>query len=418
MVILDTVRARQLDLYGYPRATAPTLAELGEGAVVFERAMSPSPSSLPGHAALLTGLLPHEIEADWRKPIEEGPVTLGEVLQARGYATAAFSGNLFYFTEESGLARGFHHFSGYHVSPGQAVRSTALGQFLIAGLASVRAGRGVEAPVGWITEGKSAERVLDELERWLATRPERPLFLTVNFLDAHRPYDPPEPFRSRFLRGCPRTMTVPQCVALTRTDLYDGAVAHVDHALSRLLSLVETEGILADAVVVVTSDHGELLGEYGLVGHGNSLYWPALHVPLVVRLPGLQAGRRISDPVSLADVPRTLAALAGVSDGGGIPGKSLEGLWTETGSMPSPDTLMASARGSINRPPEEPLARGDLYALLGWPLQYIRNGDGSEELYNVADPRSETRDLARTPLGGALGAPFRSALDAALEARR
>lgn len=413
LVILDTVRAAELDLYGYGRPTAPVLRAFAETGVVFDRAMSPSPSSLPGHAALLTGRLPHEIRASWRTPLEPGVPTLGEVLQDRGYATAAVSGNLFYFTREAGLARGFLHFSGYAVTVGQTVRSTALGQFLVQTLAGLRSGGTFQAPVGWLTEGKPAERVLAEVSDWLDNAPDRPMFLAVNFLDAHRPYRPPEPFRGRFLRGCQSTMSVPDCVTQTRTDLYDGAVAHVDAALGALLDRLAAAGVLDNAVVVVTADHGEHLGERGLLGHGNSLYWPVLHVPLVIRAAGAPGGTRVEAPVSLTDVSKTLAGLAGVETQD-LPGRSLDRFWNPEGRPPGSDTLLASARGSINRPATEPLSRGDMYAVLGWPVHYIANGDGNEELYNLELDPLELRDAAPGPLGQILVQPYRAFLESYL----
>nr|MDP9179186.1 sulfatase-like hydrolase/transferase [Gemmatimonadota bacterium] len=118
LIILDTVRALNLSLYGYPRQTSPALDRFARRGVVFDRAISASPWTLPSHATLFTGRWPHELNADWRVPLDAAYPTVAEVLAQRGYATAGFVANAHNAGRESGLARGFHHYEDFRISAG------------------------------------------------------------------------------------------------------------------------------------------------------------------------------------------------------------------------------------------------------------------------------------------------------------
>lgn len=412
LVILDTVRASRLSLYGYPRPTSRNLERLARRGVVFERAITTSSSSLPAHAAMFTGHVPNQLSIGWEKPLPPEVPLLAEVMRTEGYLTAGFSGNLYYLTEETGLARGFLHFDDYPRTLGQAVRSSSLGQALVRWRTLLTFERPDAPTVPRISGRKGAPEVDSAFLRWVSQVGDRPFFAALNYIDAHRPYDPPAAYRNAFLRGCRVPLSMAGCAARMRADLYDGTIAYLDERVGRLLAELGRRGLLENTVVIVTSDHGELLGEHGLEGHGHSLYLQLLHVPLVIAAPGGPEGIRVGQPVSLRDLPQTILDLVGAQPAHRFPGASLAPRWRENpADLPEPpDTLLAYLPQGINTPPEYPATAGDVYSLVAWPFHYISNGDGSEELYDVEGDPAERRNLVADAGAAAVLRRFRRAL--------
>ena len=152
-------------------------------------------------------------------------------------------------------------------------------------------------------------------------------------------------------------------------------------------------GALDDTIVVVTSDHGELFGEHRLTGHGNCLYMPLLHMPLVVAGPGLPTGQRIADPLTMRDLPATLLDLAGGVPAG-WPGSSWRSTWDEAVAAPEQASVVLSEVKWMSLAPAWlPVAKGDMRSVLIDGMHYILNGDGSEELYDLAADPEQKRDL-------------------------
>ncbi len=157
----------------------------------------------------------------------------------------------------------------------------------------------------------------------------------LNFMDAHAPYEPPDEFRTRFNQG------------KTEQDRYDGGIAYEDSIIGSIVERLRQRGDLEHTVLIVTADHGEQFGEHGLGSHGNSLYLPLLHVPLLVHAPGrVPAGQRIAPIVSLRDMAATLVDLAG-APAGSMPGTSFAQAWT-TGSNDGMSPMMAEAAEVVN----------------------------------------------------------------------
>lgn len=405
LIVLDTVRARNLSLYGYPRRTSPRLDELAADGVTFERAIATAPWTLPSHASLMTGRPPHELSADWQTPLDDRPRVLAEAFAARGYCTAGFSANVLNASASVGLARGFGHFEDYRPSVGQVLASSSLGAAVL-GSAELR-----EA-LDWfdIPGRRSAGDISEAFLEWLDGRsdPERPFFVFLNYFDAHHPYLPPEPFAERFgpktladrreifelLQGDPDALA-PERIQ-EAVDAYDGAIAALDDALGQLRDELRKRGLLDGTVLVVTADHGEEFDEHGVLEHGNTLYRPSLEVPLVVRFPeAAPAGVRVAGPISLVDVPATILDLAGIEDAA-IGGRSLAPLWSEGGEQALRTALSELSQG-VNTPPDLPVSRGDMHSLFSEEWHYIANGDERIELYDVEEDSWEQRDLAQDP---------------------
>jgi arylsulfatase A-like enzyme len=216
---------------------------------------------------------------------------------------------------------------------------------------------------------------------WEREHGQRPFFAFLNFYDAHLPYDPPGDWSRRFA-------TKPNDL-----DRYDGAIAYMDQEVGLILAELQRRGILDHTIVVITSDHGEGFGEHGLYGHGNSLYRPELHVPLVIRYPGhVPANQRVASAVSLRDLGATLFDLTGLKISSSIGGSSLAGSWT--GATSSQSAVVAEVSAGINTEPNAPVSRGAMRSLIDSATHYIRNGDGVEELYSYRDDPGELRDIS------------------------
>lgn len=433
LVILDTVRAMNLGLYGYPRRTSPELERFAKRGIVFDLAISASPWTLPSHATVFTGRWPHELNANWRTPLDATYGTLAEALVRHGYATAAFVANDFYASRESGLARGFQHYDDLHFSAGRILLGSALGRFLT---------DRVQAPqwFGYYDQigRKRARDVNSEMLDWLAHRSgeNRPFFAFLNYYDAHDPYIAPAPFDTLFdkrrVSAHPREdpfIPLTQIEVVSDVAAYDESLAALDHQLGLLLSELDRLGALRNTIVVITSDHGEELGDHGLMRHGKSLYLQELHVPLLVSFDGIvPRGTRVQAAVTVRDLPATVLDLAraadvGVEGGSRLPGRSLARFWNRDATAgDSMHSVISEVRYAPTRPRWEPASRGDMASIVDGKRHVILGGDGVLEMYQIdADPH-EQRNLASSPEVrddiGHLAATLRALLPAGTAAHR
>jgi arylsulfatase A-like enzyme len=389
LIIWDTVRAQSLGLYGYSRATTPLLERRAATGVVFDMAQSTAPWTAASHGSMFTGRLTQEMSIGWRTPLDRSDSTLAEALRRRGYRTGGFTANLIATTRESGLARGFGHYEDFVLSRELFLHSTLVGQ-------RIKRWRPLGGGPLRFYDHKRAAQVTDAVLAWNGEQRDQPYFAFLNYFDAHDPYFAPPDWRERFPTGD------------RLQNKYDAAIQLLDAELERLLVELGRRGQLQNTIVILTADHGELFGEHGLHQHGNSLYQPLLHVPLVVwGAPGLPAGTRIPMPVSLRDLPATVLAMVAPGASSPFPGASLSRAWEaapQTG-----DTLVSGAPRGIGTPPHEPVTRGNMSSLVAGTMQYILNGDGVEELYDLgADPAQLTNLAADTTRLG----PWRAALGA------
>lgn len=408
VIVWDTVRSESLSLYGYSEPTTPGLEQLAAESVVFEHAVSPSPWTLPAHASMFTGRWPAELSTTWLDALDDEYPTLAEVLSSRGYATGGFIANHDYTSYDSGLTRGFHAYGDYRVTFRQFVLSSWLTQTesvadLLLSDSWADAWSAIRQLNFWVgvkraNHRKHADEVNAELLSWLDRTDDRPFFAFLNYFDAHGGYWSPPGTVARFtaedrgMRG------------------YDAAISYLDGEVTALIDTLRARGVLDNTLIVVTSDHGELFGEKGLRGHAHNVYYPTVHVPLLIRGPGgVPAGLRVEAEVSTRDLSATLLDLIGVQDETGIGGSSLSRFWA-TPPAGSGEFLLTQVEQGRNNPPREPISRGPLAAVLSDSLQFILNGDGVEELYNYrSDPRAEV-DLSGDPAHQAAAERLRRAL--------
>jgi arylsulfatase A-like enzyme/cytochrome c-type biogenesis protein CcmH/NrfG len=339
LVTLDTLRADRVGCYGRPNADTPALDALAGRGLRFAEAQSAVPLTLPSHATILSGLLPprHGLRDNGLGVLPADVPTLATRLSAAGYRTGAFVG-AFVLDHRFGLDRGFARYDDeIQRSPDELEGERPGAEVVDRALSWLR-----DAPAGGAGE-------------------RQPFFAWVHLYDAHAPYEPPEPFRSRH-----------------RDDRYAGEVAAVDAQVGRLVAALERQGVAARTVVAVVADHGEALGEHGELTHGLLLYQGTLRVPLVVVVPGVLAPRVVREPVGLADLAPTLAALLGQPLAAPLDGRDLSATFGAGGEPQAADLY------SETRYP----------ATFGWsPIFALRR----RELKYVEAPRAELYDLARDP---------------------
>lgn len=411
LVVLDTVRADHLSLYGYDRETTPNLARLAGRGIVFNQARSTAPWTLPSHASMMTGRWTHELSAGINHPLDGTHPTLAEFLGSRGYATAGFVGNTTYCGVESGLSRGFAHFEDHDLTVLDTIWNTALGQRILLPLLWPPEKRAGGHPNNYHRE--SAESLRRSLTTWLQQQGDRPFFAFLNLYDAHNPYIQPAEFRRRFGK---REGTVTDLKNLDRwfiqdksklsadeigfvLDAYDDGIAYLDEQLGRLFDDLDRAGRLANTLVIITADHGEELGEHGLYGHASSLYDGEIRVPLLIFPPGERhAGKRVNSQVSLRDLAATVIDLTNQGESP-FPGRSVARYWTD-GAALEPSPSLTEVDAPVMSPPNQgrsPVFRGPMKAVTFDHFVLIKNGHGKEELYDVeADPR-QLNELSGSP---------------------
>jgi hypothetical protein len=296
---------------------------------------------------------------------------------------------------------------------------------------------------------KTAATVTGDFLSWLSRQDERPFFAFVNYIDAHTPYLPPSPFDAQFGPKRPpvdfsqpsyeemmdRRKLSPREIQ-TELDAYDGAIAHIDEQLERVF-----EGLRRlnrnNTLVVITSDHGELFGEHGLFCHGNSLYWPLLNVPLIIAWPDrLPAGKRVTVPVSLRDLPATIVDILGCTEWARFPGASLARCWGENAPVREDEPLLtemdlgaagecvcpgcggrgmmlAEVEPGVTVPVRDwyPNATEAMQSLILGSKQYIRMASGREELYDIETDPLEAHNLIGSAEAKSVLDQFRACLD-------
>lgn len=337
LISIDTLRADHLPAYGYRGVETPALDALARDAVLFENAYCQVPLTLPSHAVLLTGLPPYRngVRDNLGFRLAPSIPTLASQLRGEGYATGAAVSSLA-LRADRGLDSGFDFYDDRFPKESPDER---------AGTASAAV-----------------------LLHWLDTVSGRPPFLFLHLYEPHAPYTPPEPFRSRYA-----------------AHPYDGEIAAADAAVGRFLDDLKRRGLYEGALVVLLSDHGEGLGDHGEDEHGVFLYREAIHVPLMVKLPGRRrAGERIARPAALGDVFATVAAAARIDRPAATEGRDL--LARETPGGP-PRRIYSETLY-----PRLALGWSELFSLTDARYQYIEAP--RPELYDVAADPGERHDLA------------------------
>ena len=366
LITVDTLRADRLGCYGSTSVETPAMDAVARDGVLFRRAIAQVPLTAPSHAAILTGTYPAwNGMRDWTDAGMRADVpTLAEIFKRQGYATAAFV-SAFVLDSMWGLNRGFDHYDDwFDPRDYRQIKRQSL-----------------ERP---------AEKTVDRGIAWLQTRGTGPFFLWLHLYDPHAPYQPPEPFKSRY-----------------KDRLYDGEVAYTDQQLGRFIQFLKDHDLYSSSLVVLTSDHGEALGEHSEQEHGYFIYSSSIHVPLVVKFPsGFEAPQRsIQQVVNTIDVAPTVAQFCALpsSEMGTFQGYSLLSLVTK-----GPGTARYGYSESLY--PRSLVGASGLFGIRTERYQYIRAP--REELYDLdQDPMEKINILREKP---AVAQELRQALQATL----
>jgi len=420
-IVWDTVRADRLSLYGYGRPTTPKLAAFARNARVFDDVVSAASTTVPSHASMFTGLLPSQHGADDQSRwLDDRYTTLAERLSEAGYQTYLWSSNP-HVSSADNFQQGFDH-EAHPWDPRYREEALRIVREKVRGDRSSELGHrlGQEDVGSWAIKaaGVLAER---DLVEWLSTRDrERPWFAFVNYMEAHRPYVPPRRYRER-------SMSAPQIEASYRLDrswraiwaytfrlrdysdpeldltarTYEASLMELDDLFASLLGSLSENGVLDGTVVIVTADHGELLGEHHMLDHQYALYAPLTRVPLVVRDPTRLEPGRDPRPVQSYDLFPTLLEIAGLESPSPSPSDSPaqsllhpENARVRFAEYPAPflDPIELIRRQHPDWDPT-PFARR-LRAVYDGPYELIQGEDGRHELYHLGRDPQETRDLS------------------------
>ena len=281
LITIDTLRADHVGAYGASTGATPTIDALAARGTRFDDADTAVPLTGPSHATILTGQYPpaHGVRGNVVFTLGSRYPTAATRLKKLGYATAAFVG-AYPVAAAFGFSQGFDTFdeSFHESSPGE---------------------QGAE---------RRANEVSDAALTWMAAAP-HPYFAWLHYYDPHAPYDPPEPFRSRFA-GKP----------------YDGEIAFADQQIARVLESLRASGREGTTIVALLADHGEGLGDHGEQTHGVLIYQSTMHVPFIMAGSRVAAGRVVQAPVGTIDALPTLLAFAGAPPDRDLPGRDLRPL--------------------------------------------------------------------------------------------
>jgi arylsulfatase A-like enzyme len=389
VVVFDTARRDFFSAYGCSTRTTPSFdAFAGEG-IRFDRAYSTSCWTVPAHASLFTGLWPvvHGATQETQR-LGEGAVTLAEILRDHGFETVCFSGNP-WISPRANLTQGFE---------AAEVVSTGRAQLQGEGL---------------------PHRANRRVFRWLDDRTDdRPFFLFVNVIEPHWKYEAPTAWQKRFVPGGPvdqrdpamftptkwylKRGEIPMDLLPARTAMYEAELAYADAILGELLDGLRSRGLLDEALVVVTSDHGENHGDLGHVSHMLALNEALIRVPLAVRLPGGErAGTVREDRVQLVDLFPTVLAAAGAVAPAASPMPAYDLLHEE---VPASRPILAEYyypeqvlhflhdRAAEAEAMQPYLRR--VRALVDGDHKLVWGSDGRHELYDLTVDPTERDDLA------------------------
>ena len=342
LISLDTLRADHLPAYGYRHVSTPALDALVADAVLFERAYSHAPQTLPSHASIFSGRLPfeHGVRDNLGFTVRPDERSLPRVLSERGFATAGIVSS-YVLRAEVGIGDGFDLYDSQMpvASPEMSIAQMQ-------------------------RDGADSLAVAD---RWLDSLRSPRLFLFLHLYEPHKPYTPP----SRFSQYAP----------------YDGEIAYADEIVGRLLDSLRARGLYESATIIVLSDHGEGLGDHGEQEHGIFVYDESIRVPLIIKLPGgLAGGRRVSQPVQHIDLLPTILDLVDAPRDG-LRGRSLRPLleWRE---RPVPEQYVYS-EGLYSR---YHFGWSELTALTDAHVRFIRAP--REELYDLERDPDERQNIA------------------------
>ena len=437
LVAMDATRTDRLSTYGYDRLTSPNIDRFAQDGVLFESAFAPSVWTLPVMASIFTGLPPHVHGTTWSRPIlPANCLTLAEILSNAGYDTLGISPGA-WIGPATGLARGFDSFIEIYRliqrKPEWNV-TKLLNRFFIKYVFN--------------RTDKGAQRINTTVAHWLGSRRiekvNKPFFLFLHYMEPHYPYRPPKPYISmdftnrkdlrmaRQIKHNPLDyfagrLTLSQQDLRLLSQLYDSEIAYLDLQLGNLIRSLNQYDLLESSVVILFADHGENIGDHGLMDHHFCLYDTLIHVPLIIRYPPrFPRGLRLTQIVESRDIFSTALKLAGIDN---------VSLYHDNHSLLIDDIRQNPRRYAIaqcsgefvnairKRKPRVDISHYGqrLTAIRTERYKYIESSTGATELYDLQSDSNEDHNIAQEEavlckqLQGVLHSDLRDGVDEQLQ---
>jgi arylsulfatase A-like enzyme len=426
LIVMDTVRADRMSLYGYTRKTTPFLEELAANSAVFENAFSPGSWTPPAHGSLFTGLYPsqHKIHGEHHWLYGEFR-TLAEILSDSGYRTVSFSNN-HYVSSMTNMTQGFQET--WHKGEWTDTLSLprrSLGGAVVSFLSwlmdriNVRVRAKIIKNPAQMWDYPTAKTTNEAFMTWFEENRDttNPFFIYFNYMEAHDPYNPEEEYARLFLT--PKELEKSYRLQIryppgewnwdlsksnyTKDDLrimnllYDACIRMIDEELKSFIDKLSRAGVLDNTLLIITSDHGEYLGTHNRTGHGAGLHDQLLHIPLVVRYPKLfPPGTRTDKPVNLIDVFETILSVAGIEERPkGITGAVALNNIESVERTYSPAESLFQLNNFVNASFTDNQSKWfqEYKSLRGLEYHYIWASRGKSELYNVVEDPFETTNI-------------------------
>lgn len=402
-IVIDAARADHFSCYGYERETTPYIDRLASESTLYENAISAAGWTLPSHTSMFTGTFPSKHGVHNENHVYDGKYpTMAEIMKKNGYDTVGFCTND-WISDATGLTRGFDQFYDFHYSTLKHKSLRLLNYIRLHGKDS------------W------SHAINRNIMDWVKAHDKSvPYFMFVHYGELHLPYQVPPPFNAKFL---PQGMTYKQASVVNQdpkayyagivkmsdqdfrqsNDLYDGALAYQDSELGRLVDFLKTKGDLDNTIFILTSDHGESLGEHRHMDHYYVLYDCLLRVPLLIRYPSVfKPGHRETGMVQTLDILPSLNQVLNLS---GIDSAAIQGF-----SMPPLESSKGRRSFTISERYKDLKGLRETYPdvnfdhLKQWELdrkiairtesyKLIQSAEFESELYDLKNDPHELRNL-------------------------
>lgn len=382
LITIDTLRRDHLGCYGSGEMYTPNIDAIAHEGVKFENAFATAPLTLPSHASLFTGKYPssHGVRANskWRV-LDPSHPTLAEILWRSGYATAAFVGAGL-LGRQSGLAKGFDHYG--DIFDRMWLRQFRKGNFLLPRLL-ILTGLMEKA----VVLVRDADEISSKAIQWLKENREKEFFLWLHYYDPHGPHKPHPEFLQSYQKKSGMESVSRDAYSRSRI-LYKGEVSYTDFHIGRVLDTLRELGMMDTTLLIITSDHGQSLGEHEYYGHGFVIYEQTIRIPLIMRLPGIiRPHQVVGSLVSSIDIAPTVLDILAIPGDTDFQGQSLYSLMREGGGTLR-DFVYFETLAAYEQ-------RKFLFGVRGIDWKLIRQlPGGTEELFDIRSDPGELWDVA------------------------
>ncbi len=401
LIVIDTLRADHLSCYGYPLKTSPNIDRFSLEGMKFSKCYSPSNWTPPGHASIFTGKFPishglhrtisHDAKVYKHTTcflLTDEEVTLAEILHNNGYDTAAIVSNFAFVSKLYGLDQGFEYWFAMPPHLSEPILFMIFNKFNIL----------PNHIIASFPFYRRADDINNVVINWINKYSKKPFFLFINYMEPHSPYVPPPPYDLLFTGKISNYYFDLETFRMSQKNLskrelnhlqsqYDGEIAYVDAQLGILFEKLKSYDLYDQSIIVVTGDHGEFLGEHGLVEHQIGLYDPVIKTPLIFKPHKSFAWNGIIDiPVQTIDILPTILQMLGIKIPEFVQGNSL------LSTMNHPiiaehysDASMLEWYGGRFRDNQRAIIRDS--------FKFILSEQGEKELYNIHDDELENFNL-------------------------